>query len=663
MPRLPPTSAERKRDPRGLAAGIALLLFVATTAIFSPALRNGFVDWDDKVYVVEQPNVLNGVSVSGFLWALTANVANNWHPLTLLSLQADAGLFGAEPLGFHRSAVLLHALNAALAFLAIRALTGCAGRSAIVAALFALHPLRVESVAWISERKDVLSGCFFWLTLILYGAYVRSPSRGRYLLVAFCLALGLGAKSMLVTTPCVLLLLDYWPLGRMKGLARRKGNSLGKLILEKLPLLGLSAADSILTMSYQRSAISTWDALPVASRLENALRACAAYVRQSVWPTGLSHLYPIPENSALAVVAALAFLAGVTGVAVWQRERRPYLLVGWLWFLGMLVPVCGLIQVGTQQRADRYTYLPQVGLWLACVWGIGDLVQRSRRATMVSIGVLLLSLTVGCVLTVGQIAVWKCTTSLWKNAYRLDPRNRMAAFALILSAFEEGNRTEALKLSRALVALEGHAHHEYVARLGSTLADYGEYDLAASAYSQALRFRPDPNFQEADLHLFRGETLAALGRWSDAVPDYQESIRLSPNNIPAVFHLALALAKAGRQQEADEINAAVLQRAPQAAEAAARSAWNLATSAESTRIQQFRAVCLIEQVNLLTRRQRADFLDIQAVAYAANGQFDQAASTAEAALQRAESTKQAALSQAIRERLDLFQQRRPFLVP
>jgi Flp pilus assembly protein TadD len=651
-----------------LAAGIALLLFVATAAIFSPALRNGFVDWDDKMYVVEQPNVLSGLSGPGLLWALTANVANNWHPLTLLSLQADASFFGTEPLGFHRAAVFLHALNAALAFFAIRALTGCPGRSAIVAALFALHPLRVESVAWISERKDVLSGCFFWLTLISYGAYVRAPSRGRYLLVAICLALGLAAKSMLVTTPCILLLLDYWPLNRLQGRPPRRsgnsrGNSLGKLLLEKLPLLGLSAADSILTLIYQESAISTWDALPVASRLENAIRACAAYVRQSVWPTGLSHLYPIPEPSGLAIVAAFALLAGVTAVAVWQRQRRPYLLVGWLWFLGMLVPVCGLIQVGTQQRADRYTYLPQVGLWLACVWGIGDLVQRSRRATIVSIGVLLASLAVGSVLTVGQIAVWKDTASLWKNAYRQNPRNRIATFALILSAFEEGNRAEALELSRALAALEDRTHHEYIARLASTLADYGEYDLAAAAYSQALGFRPDPNFPEADLHLFRGETLAALGRWSDALPDYQETIRLSPNNIPAILNLALALAKAGRQKEADEINAAILQRVPEAAGAAARSAWNLATSADSTRIQQFRAVCLIEQVNRLTGGQRADFLDIQAVAYAANGQFDEALSTAEAALRRAETTQQPALSRTIRERMSLFHQHRPFIIP
>lgn len=662
QPTITPPAAEKRTRQLGLREfAIALALFVVTTAIFSPAWKNDFVAWDDTTYVVDLPEILQGLSFSGLRWAMTANVCSNWHPITLISLQADAQFFGSGPQGFHRTAVLIHAMNAALAFLAFATITGCCWRSALVAAFFALHPLRVESVAWISERKDVLSGCFFWLTILSYAAYVRVPSVGRYLLVATCYLLGLGSKSMLVTTPCVLLLLDYWPLARLQSFAPREWNRLGRLILEKIPLLGLSAVVSILTMTYQKTAISTFAALPFKSRLENAVRGSVAYLGQTAWPVGLSNLYPIPDSSALLFFASLILLFVLTGIAFWWKKQSPYLLVGWFWFLGMLVPVSGLIQVGTQQRADRYTYLPQVGLFLAIVWGIGEIVQRSRASRTLSAMVTLLCLAGCSVLTIRQIAVWEDTKSLWQNAYRWDSHNRIANFALILEAFEAGDRPEAVQLAKALMTIEDRSNHTYIARLGSTLADYAEYELAAEAFGQAIQVRPDPHFSDAELFLFRGETLAALGLWKEALADFNQSRKLSPNNLPVWIYQALALQHIGRPAESNQINASILKQAPQAPEAASQSAWNLCTDPESTKIQIFRALCLIEEAIILVGEPRAAFLDIQATCYAANGQFDLAVSTADQALQRAENEKQSELAAAIRERRNLFQQHKPFL--
>ena len=400
---------------------MSLVLFCSTAALFWLACWNRFLDWDDQIYVQNQPQILNGIRWEGLIWAMTARVAENWHPLTLISLQFDAHVFGDGSFGFHLTAVLMHAANCVLAFHAIRNITGSFWRSAIVAVLFAWHPLRVESVAWVSERKDLLSGLFFWLTIIAYRAYAANPSPRRYLVVAIYLACGLCSKPMLVTTPCVLLLLDYWPLKRLTTSTDSRPFLCWNLIIEKLPLFALSAADALITVCYQSAALKDAVKYPLDHRIKNALISTVCYLSQTIWPIGLSPFYAHHEILNFTVFKAVALLVAITSVAIWQLKKRPFLLVGWLWFLGMLVPVCGIVQVGLQARADRYTYLPQVGIFLALVWGIADLVRNHRWAKMTLVGILCGFLIFCAFRTLQQIPIWHNTERMWSEAYRLDP--------------------------------------------------------------------------------------------------------------------------------------------------------------------------------------------------------------------------------------------------
>ncbi|MGA2259578.1 MAG: hypothetical protein ABSG53_33295, partial [Thermoguttaceae bacterium] len=374
------------------------LLLVAVIAVFGQTARYDFVNFDDDIYVYENWHVQAGLTVEGIAWAFGQSHASNWHPLTWLSLMADVQVVRTEqgPLArarlaveMHTVNVVLHAVNAAIVFLVLMEMTAGVWPSAFVAAVFAVHPLHVESVAWISERKDVLSGLFFMLTLAAYLGYVRRPfSLLRYLLVTALFALGLMAKPMLVTLPFVLLLLDYWPLGRISP--RRVGKTPGYpeyllagptvpdgaarrlqvVLLEKLPWLVLAAISCMVTYLAQRTAVTPFERLPLWSRIANALVSCVAYLGQFFYPAGLAVLYPHPQNdlSVWKIIGSALLLAGISLAVLACRRKCPYLLVGWLWYLGMLVPVSGLVQVGAQAMADRYTYLTQIGLYIALAW-------------------------------------------------------------------------------------------------------------------------------------------------------------------------------------------------------------------------------------------------------------------------------------------------------
>ena len=414
---------------------VSLLLFLPTAALYWEACGNAFVSFDDGEYVYENPMVLNGLRGDGVKWALTTNHAGNWHPLTWASLQLDAQLFGPAAAGFHRTNVLLHALNAALVFLALEAMSGAVWQSALVAAIFAVHPLRVESVAWVAERKDVLSAFLFLLTLLAYVRYAAAPSIGRYSLVAIVFALALMAKPMLVTLPCVLLLLDYWPLRRLGAEHEMRGKAVARsrVILEKIPLLTLSAAVAGLTLFAQTGGkidCSFW--FPLRYRAENALVSYADYLGQTFWPVDLAAFYPHPYGglSILRIAGAAALLAAVTGLAAHQAKRRPYLLVGWLWFLGMLVPVIGLIQVGRQARADRYTYLPHLGLFLAVVWAASEFAFWWRWGRTVGFAAAVAALIACGVLTIGQIQLWHDEQTLWEHAWTATQGNYFAGIHL-----------------------------------------------------------------------------------------------------------------------------------------------------------------------------------------------------------------------------------------
>jgi protein O-mannosyl-transferase len=421
---------ERGQGSESLRHWILRAVLTALTLLaFWPTFHNRFVNLDDPLYITGNPWVRKGFTREGLVRVWTANVANNWHPLTVLSHMLDCQVFGLDPAGHHGTSLLLHLANVLLLFEVLRRMTGAAGRSAAVAALFAVHPLHVESVAWVAERKDVLSALFWILGMGAYAGYAHRPSLGRYPLVALLMILGLMAKPMVVTLPLALLLLDVWPLGRLEltpGWARR----LACLAGEKLPLLGLSAAASVVTLRYQTTSLVPLEILPWRLRLANAAVSYLTYLEKTILPRNLAAFYPVQfEIPVWRAAAAGALLCGMTILTVWKVRRAPWLLVGWLWFLGTLVPVIGLVQVGRQALADRYTYIPSIGLFLAICWGLGELARgRIRRTALAGAAVVAVLLLAAAARN--QVRTWHDSVTLYRHALAVTPGNWVAHVGL-----------------------------------------------------------------------------------------------------------------------------------------------------------------------------------------------------------------------------------------
>ena len=437
------------RRPILLAGALALLTLTA----FLPSLGNGFVNLDDALYVTGNRVVQKGFTGEGFAWALTANVANNWHPLTMFSHMLDCELFGLNAAGHHGMSLLLHLGNVLLLFEVLRRMTGDPWRSAAAAGLFAVHPLRVESVAWVAERKDVLSGLFWILAMGAYARYVREPSLKRYLPVLLAMALGLMAKPMVVTLPFALLLLDVWPLGRLRleesGWPRR----LGRLTLEKLPLLALSAVGSLVTLRFQTTSLVSLEVFPWSLRLANVVMGYATYLGKTILPRNLAVFYPIPlAIPAWKAWAAAALLLVLTALAVWKVRRAPWFLVGWLWFLGTLVPVIGIVQVGRQAMADRYTYIPSIGLFLAICWALPALAVGRRWRTALA-GATILALLTLTALTWAQVRRWSNSVTLFQHALAVTQGNYVAHLALAKSLVAKGDWAGAAQQYRGALTL------------------------------------------------------------------------------------------------------------------------------------------------------------------------------------------------------------------
>jgi Flp pilus assembly protein TadD len=496
-------------------------LLAATFVTFLPVLYCGFVNYDDDVYVTDNPLVRGGLTAEGLWWGLTTLHFGNWHPLVWWSFQLDAQLSGKDAAGFHRTNLLWHLGSVALLFVALRRMTGQTWPSALVAALFAIHPLNVESVAWVSERKGVISTFFWMLALTAYAGYAARPGWVRYLMVALSLVLGLMAKPMLVTLPCALLLLDYWPLRRF-GRAPAPGAeappfaraSFGRLVVEKLPLLALSGAFSVLASAAQNriGALPALSACPVETRLENVAFSYLWYLRQAVHPSNLAAYHPFESMAAPALQAAAAALAlaAVTFLVLRRLRSAPYLAVGWLWYLGTLLPVSGLVQVGSHARADRYVYVPLVGVFLLVAWGLTSLARRwdSRRRIALLAGAALLFLAFS---TWTQAHSWQDSFSLWRHALRVTEANPVA------------NNN-----------------------LGDALARRGEWEQAVLHFQEALRLRPD----YAVAHVSMGTYLLQQGALAEAASEFREAIRLQPNRPKAHHHLATVLMCQGDPGEA-----------------------------------------------------------------------------------------------------------------
>jgi tetratricopeptide (TPR) repeat protein len=521
------------------------LLVAVTLAVYARAWSCGFVNYDDVSYVYKNRHVLRGLTLDSVWWALSTTEMVNWHPLTWLSFQLDATLFGNHAWGFHLTNIVLHAANTALLFGVFRRMTRAIWRSAFVAALFALHPLHVESVAWVSERKDVLSGFFWMLTLWCYGAYVARPGILRYLGVVVVLGVGLTAKSMLVTLPCVLLLLDYWPLKRVAGRnddGSSKGTKTGWLLAEKLPLFALAAASSVITVVAQRNTHGAQ--LPTVERMENVAGAYLAYLVETFCPKGLVAFYPgggRPQTGVL--VSALLVLAGVTLFALMLR-RRPYLLVGWLWYVGTLLPVSGLVEVrGGHAMADRYTYIPLVGIFLALSWGLADLGVWLRVPRLAAAVGGLATAACAAVAWV-QIGYWQDSFTLWKHALDSGVESSFVRWNLGMALVEKGQPDAAyVQLAAALRSKPDEPDVHCSA--GMLAASQGKLDLAIRHYAEALRINPHHLHARANL----GAALAMMGRFDDAVVQFESVLKDDPANADAHYNLGLAYRQQGRPDD------------------------------------------------------------------------------------------------------------------
>ncbi len=542
--------------------GVCALLLLAVALVFGQTVRHEFLtDYDDKDYVYENSQVAHGFTIQGIVWAFTHFHSANWHPLTWLSHMLDCQLYGLNhPSGHHLTNILLHAASAILVFLVLRRMTGDLWPSAFVAALFAIHPLRVESVAWVAERKDILSGLLFMLTLAAYVGYVRRPfSLCRYLLVTALFVLGLMAKAMLVTLPVVLLLLDYWPLERMGATAqqallpeqarlpRQDSLTLLRLLLEKLPWLVLAAASCVITRYAQDTSLISTEVLTLPPRIANALVSYATYLCRSVYPLGLAAFYPHPQNSlpVWMIAGSLLLLVGVFLAVFVCRRKCPYLLVGWLWFLGMLVPVIGLVQVGFQSMADRYAYLPQLGLCIALAWG-AECISRQwpyRRSIGGAASVLVVMSLACCAWQ--QASYWKDDETLWPHALACTSKNWLAHNNLGAVLGSRGRLDEAIAHYQSALEIKPDYAGIYF-NLGAALAEREEVNEAVIQYRKALEI--NPNY--ADAHNNLGTVLASQGRVDEAITQYQKALEINPDHARAHNNLGIVLAGRGRVDEA-----------------------------------------------------------------------------------------------------------------
>jgi len=749
---------------------IAIFLVLATLAIYWPVGSYEFADYDEQLYVTENPIVQQGLTWHGVAWAFTTDAAGNWHPLTWLSHMLDCQLFGVKPGAHHWTSVVFHILNTLALFLALTRLTGAVNRSGVVAALFALHPLHVESVAWVAERKDVLSGFFWVLALWAYAGYAKRPNIGRYLLVLAAFAGGLMSKPMVVTLPCVLLLLDFWPLKRVRWKTVQPQNSDSnhgahgihgkdrvfdgldhdrsdesppvpqwsifrvfrvfrgsncfsprRLLLEKLPFFALAVVSSVLTVLAQHKggAVGTLEKFPVSVRLANAVVSYVSYLGKTICPEDLAVLYPHAGMPPVwMTLGASVVLVCVSLLALALASRRPYLLAGWLWFLGTLVPVIGLVQVGTQSMADRYTYLPLIGIFIMITWGVADLLANRPVPFLAIAAGTTLVLGVLTAVSVAQVRYWENSFTLFTRALNVTANNATAHYNLGQAMSIQGRVAEAmphyfeairikpdydvahnnLGLSLALMGRLVEATNHYAAAVrsnpknadahfnyGLALGSLGDFDAAISHYAVVLQISP----QHSGAHNWMGNALAAQNRLEEAGSHYSESVRLKPDYDDAHFNLGLNLAKQGKQAEAlphfaeavrlnpDNAKAhaqlalalagqhhprealahyrEALRLKPENLEALNNLAWFLATHPQAEFRNGAQAVELAERACRLTSFKVPSVIGTLAAAYAEAGRFDEAAKSALQASTLAAMLGEASLAATNQTLLKLYQ--------
>jgi tetratricopeptide (TPR) repeat protein len=606
--------------------GVCVFLAVAVWIIYGQTLQHGFVNYDDEDYVTTNAQVSRGVTLPGIVWAFTHTHSANWHPLTWISHMVDCQFYGLNPGGHHFTNLLLHAANAILLFFLLRQMTGSFWRSAFVAALFAVHPLRVESVAWVAERKDVLSGLFFLLTLMAYVRYARAPGRTRYVVVLILGACGLMAKPMLVSLPLVLLLLDYWPLQRLPSLSLASADNrkiIWRLVLEKWPLFLFALASSVMTIIAQRGAMQPIWRVGFAARLGNAALSYVEYIRQMFWPKDLAVLYPWYAGRlqpSLIVFAAVVLAIICTAVVLLYRRR--YLVTGWLWYLIMLVPVIGLLHVGNQSSADRYTYLPLIGLFVAVTWGVADLAANLpyRRILFACLALPVLAALIFSARL--QAAYWRDGETLWTHALAATTQNIIAESNLGDALYRlKGKPEEAWIHFEKSLRINRH-QPELLSSVGVFYLESGRVETAKSHFEEALAI--EPNF--ADAHYNLGNLYLQVGEAREALTHYQRALDTKPDDIQALNN----------------------------------EAWILATWPDPSIRNGPNAVELAEHADSLTSRKNQVIAATLAAAYAEVSRYPEAVRAAERAMQLAGSEGRETRVLSIREQLETYKSGNPF---
>ena len=646
---------------------LGLALVAVTVGLYWQTTYQDFAVIDDDDYVSSNPRVKEGLSWEAAQWAFTTYHAANWHPLTWLSHQADWSIYGSFAGGHHLTNLLLHAVNTLFVFLLLRSLTGHTGPSWVVAALFGWHPLHVESVAWIAERKDLLSTLCLLGSLWAYCRYAKAhqidtqhprheghnPAWRYYGLALGAFAAGLMCKPMLVTLPGLLLLLDYWPLQRIADSpANRAGQNWVGLFIEKLPFFALSATACLLTLAAQSAggAIKDLQQVPLILRGLNALSAYATYLWQTFWPEPLCIFYPLPEKLPLAgAVFGALLLSGLTLAAVHTRRLCPWFITGWLWFLGSLVPVIGLVQVGMQAHADRYTYIPSIGLFIGLVWGTRYLLNRWRQDEKISVALAGASLAGCLILSHVQLGYWRDGVKLLTHSLAHTRNNAPAQNNLGVALSNQGNPTEAMIHYREAIRLQPNSPNARY-NLGIKLAETGQLDEALQQFTQALRYSPH---SEALLNNL-GVVLAQQGKYEEALSQFGQAMRWNPMYPNSYINAGAAFQALGQAGAAFTNFTTALRLYPNSLQTLQHLAFMLAAYPVEPYHQPQVAIKLAKRASEITQNQVADYLDTLATAYAAAGQYSNAIAAGEKGLRIAQEHTASRLAAKLQSDLEAY---------
>ena len=672
-----PSGQNHRGLPKGVRSHritivIYLFLIAISLAVFGQTLRYDFVNFDDDLYVYKAPAIRAGLTVKGLALAFTSPHARNWHPLTTISHMLDCQLYGLKAGGHHATNVLLHTIAVLLLFRLLWQMTGALWKSATVAALFAVHPLHVESVAWVSERKDVLSAVFFLLMLGAYFRYTRTRSVTRYLAVAVLFVAGLMSKPMLVSAPVILLLLDYWPLRRFEQLSLTKeGAKAAKsgdqwrvrrdLFFEKVPLLAIAAGSCVITFILQKRATGAIPPLPFLWRIENVVVTYVIYVWETLWPARLAVFYPHLNDTLTIweILLAIGLLLAMTIAAIVFRRKGPYLFVGWFWYVGMLLPVIGLVQVGEQGHADRYTYLPHIGLFVLAVWLVADVTAVSQRRSRVVVpaAVIIVVLALAWASFI-QASYWRNSETLWTHALAVTSNNDVAHNNLGYLCANRGELDKAISHFETALTIRSSKRDPHYSvgsafvqvNLADALSRKGQPDEAIVHYDEAIKSQPN----YADAYYNRGNSLFAEGRINEAMADWEKTLQIRPDDADAHTCLGNALLRRGSVKEAVAQYENAIALAPEDPHSRINMAWVLATASDASIRDGIKAVEFAQQAMELSGGNDPKFLRTLAAAYAESGRFSEAITTARQAMMTATVQGKAGLAHVLYGDVELY---------